>query len=257
MPSTKDLAPDPKRLLFLGPNGRGKTLAAASAYKIIPEGARGIFLDFDGRMAPVRMFYPDADIEYETFGPKTFLRFRNFFDDLMSRPKYAFIVLDSITSLSLTAINYQLSLKGGKGEKAGKEIAGIQVTTWDEINGETTLFSSMLDALKTYPGIVIVNAHPVIKTTIDENEKRQTRKEIIAYGPKIGGIIPNYFNEIYTFYKSVSIDPDAPPEFYIRTNDEDAKTALPLPARIDWKAEEGLFPILHRILKEKAIDITK
>lgn len=255
MPSTKDLTYDPKKLLFIGPNGRGKTIAAASAHLIIGEGSRGLFLDFDGRMAPVKARYPNADIQYETFGPRNFLQFREFFDRLMGRPEYSFIVVDSVTSLSMTAINYQLGLKG-KGGPKGKEIAGIQVTTWDEINGETTLFSSMLDALKMYPGIVIVTAHPVTRTTIDENEKRQTRKDILAYGPKVSGIVPNYFNEIYSFHKQTSIDPDSPPEFYVRTNDEDGKTALPLPGRIDWTGKD-FFPILHELLKEKGIDITK
>jgi hypothetical protein len=262
MPSTKDINLSGRnQFLFVGTNGSGKTVAAASFYKLLPAGAKVFFIDFDGRMNPVKFMYPDADIEYETYGPNNFAAFKAKLDELTRMPKYPCLVLDSCTSLSISCVNYQLKVKGvGAGdERKGKVLGGglIQVTTWDEINGETILFSQILDFLKTYPGTVIVTAHPVEKTEISDKDKGKRFKSLVAYGPKVASIIPNYFNEIYTFTTEVNVDPSKPSERYCITSDDGVnigKTALPLPLKFSW-TNRDFFPMLREFLKEKGITL--
>jgi len=242
--------------LFVGTNGSGKTVAAASFHKLLPQGAKMYVMDFDGRMNPVKFMYPDADIEYDTFGAGNFQAFRAKMDELQKNPKYSCILLDSCTSLSISCINYQLKVKGLEGAK-GKLVAGLPVTTWDEINTETILFSQILDALKVYPGTVIVTAHPVERTAISDKDKGKKFKSLVAYGPKVESIIPNYFNEIYTFYTEVDVDPSKPSQRFVVTSDDGVnlgKTALPLPLRFEWRNKD-FFPLLHGFLKEKGVSI--
>jgi len=242
--------------LFVGGNGAGKTVAAASFHKLLPQGAKMYVMDFDGRMNPVKFMYPEADIEYDTFGPTNFPQFRAKLDELQRNPKYSVLLLDSCTSLSISCINYQLKVKGLEGAK-GKLVAGLPVTTWDEINTETILFSQILDFLKTYPGTVIVTAHPVERTEIGTGDKGKKFKSLVAYGPKVASLIPNYFNEIYTFYTEVDVDPEKPPKRYVITSDDGinlGKTALPLPLRFEWRNKD-FFTLLQGFLKEKGVSI--
>jgi len=201
-------------------------------------------------MAPIKMRYPDVDIEFDTYGHKNFLQFRNKVLALADAPRYQAVILDSVTSCSISAINYQLDIKGAK----AKMVSNLPVTSWDEINGETILFSQALDVLKMYPGIVVVTAHPVDKTTIVEGQPPIKTKELIAYGPKVGSLIPNYFNEIYSFYKESNIDPKLGSKYFIRTNDDIAKTSFNLPGQIDWTGQD-FFPILHELLKGKGVNL--
>src|SRR5215204_2929343 len=101
------------RGLFVGANGTGKTIAAASF-----PGDVKIF-DFDDRIDPVRLFYPKReDIEYITVGAHSTQRsdlidFKEFcteFENLQDRCPWDAIVLDSYTSFSATAIMYQMGL---------------------------------------------------------------------------------------------------------------------------------------------------
>jgi hypothetical protein len=215
------------------------------------------FFDFDGRMNPIKFKYPDADIEYDTFGPKNFAAFKAKLEELARNPRFSAICLDSCTSLSISCVNYMLSVKGQTPDK-GKVLANlIPVTTWDEINGETVLFSQILDFLKGYPGTVIVTAHPVEKTEIGDKDKGKKFKSLVAYGPKVASIVPNYFNEIYTFYTEVDVDPTKPSQRIVVTSDDGVnlgKTALPIPMRFTWRNED-FFPKLHGYLKESGVSI--
>lgn len=255
MPSTKNMKLDPTKLLFVGPNGRGKTRAWASIHKILPPGSKIYCFDFDGRMAPIRSFYPEADIEYDTYGPNNFAQARQRLLALSKLPRYQAVIVDSITAVSMSAINYQLEVKGtsGKGELINS--GGLPVSSWEDINGETILISQMMDVMKAYPGIWVCTAHPVTKTETIEQKTTRT-KELLGYGPKIGSLVPNYFNEIYSFHKEVSADINAKPNYYVRTNDEIGKTALNLPNVIKWN-DGDFFPILHEELKKLNVDITK
>jgi len=237
LPSTKDIDLwKAFKILLVGPNGRGKSVAAASFYKAGPI----TFRDFDGRMKPIKLIYPDADIDYVSYGVDDFKNFLNWLEDIQrTPPKFKTIVIDSLTSLSMCCVMYQLQVKG----KVKTGAAGLPSTSWDEINNETVVISKTLEILKIMHenhGInIIMTAHPVVKTNIGAKEGESSKTEsLIAYGNKIGGIAPGYFDEIYRLtVKKASMD--GPLRRFILTNltttDDDviAKSALGLPNEID------------------------
>ena len=237
MPDLDSITPDDWffKGLFVGKNGGGKTLAASS----FPKPLR--IYDFDGRTAPLINFLSPEQkkgISFETIGPSKVNDFCREFQELQSYNPYNTVVIDSLTSLSLSLMNYYLSLKGKGSKKDGKMVGQTQVPTWDEINGETALTSQILDVAKVLRCHVIMTAHPVAKTIITPGGSRRG-SELVAFGNKLPSIVPNYFNEIYQFFIEAGVDEmnnDIPRHIiYTRPNNEEdmMKTALPIPRRID------------------------
>lgn len=197
-----DLKNDPHKLLFVGENGSGKSIAAASFFKAGPIR----IWDFDGRLKPVKSYFPDADINYDTFSSDNFRTgFLNELESITSNCPYKTLVLDSVTTASTLCIVFQLSVK----DKLKTTKAGLPATSWDEINGETVLFTQMLECLKLihikHKVNIIWTAHPIPKTTqvTDKDGKTESQRStsLASYGNKIPAIIPGYFDEIYNFQK--------------------------------------------------------
>lgn len=200
MPSSKDInvKDEPGKYLFVGENGTGKTIAAASFYKAGPIR----FHEFDGRMKPVKSFFPEADINYDDFGTDNFRRFVDEIEELEKECRWKTVVLDSVTTASTTCVVFQLKVK----DKLKTTKAGLPATSWDEINGETVLFTQLLESLKVIHkkhGVNIIwTAHPVPKMEIaSEGEAAKRVTSLAAYGNKIPALIPGYFDEIYNFQK--------------------------------------------------------
>lgn len=263
MPNTYDIVLGERFMgLFISDNGNGKTVAAASWPGPIK------FYDFDGRMQPVKLFYPNRrDISYDIVGVDTVrpqgsfpgsLNFTDFckeFEDLQERCPWATVVIDSITALTATIVMFMLGIKRREG--GGKKLSGgIQVPTWDEFNGETATVQQILDVAKILPCNVIFTAHPIDKS-IDTGGTMKKARSIAAYGTKTPSIIPIYFNEIYQFGVEPPPSPGAPPERYILTQPtgkDMAKTALPLPAKIII-TDKPLYPIIKGICEKHQIKL--
>lgn len=254
MPKTSDLKIDGRFMgLFIGDNGCGKTVAAAGWPGPI------MFYDFDGRMQPVKLFYPKrTDIEYITVGidpdsrnPNVigFMQFCQQFEDLQDRCKWGTVVVDSITALTATSVAFQLGIKTGR---KGKVLAGgIQVPTWDEFNGETMVVQQILEVAKILPCHVIFTAHPVTKSDIVGGTVKKARS-IAAYGTKTPSLVPIYFNEIYRFAVEPPDSPNTPAKRSVMTQPdgfEMAKTALPLPPRIEITGK-SLYKRIQEYLAE-------
>lgn len=227
--------------LLIGKNGSGKTLSITSFPKPIK------YYDFDGRMDPVKRLLSTEQkegIEYDTLGPDKINSFCKEFQELQEYNPYKTVVIDSLTSLSLSLMNYYLNMKGKSGSKGGKMVGTTQVPTWDEINGETALTSQILDVAKILKCHIIMTAHPVAKTEITGADKvgRKT-SSLVAFGNKLPSIVPNYFNEIYQFFIEAGYDANnnTVPKYFIYTrpnSEEDMmKTGLPIPRKIDITSE--------------------
>jgi AAA domain len=246
--------------LFVGGNGCGKTIAAASF------SGETLILDFDGRVAPVRFFYPSRkDIEYWTIGLSSqgrsdVLDFKDGLkkiEDLQDRCPYDNIVIDSYTSYSATAVLHQMGYRDASDLKMTK--GGLPIPDWDEYKGETGVMLQILETLKVLPANIIITAHPVqaAKTT----KQGGTTNEVLAsmvkgssiatYGWKTASLLPNYFNEMYYFWKDVSTQVGQPAKFKVQTvgvGEIQAKTALPLPAVMDT-TDVPLFNLIQGHLK--------
>ena len=256
--------------LFVGGQGSGKTVGAASFPGPI------MFYDFDGRMTPVKAYYPDRmDIQYKVVsaydappGRQDVINFRQFCDEfefLQQRCDFATVVIDSITSYTATVVRYQLNKKK-KGK--GRLLAGfIEVPTWDEFNGEAQAVVETIEIAKILPCHVIFTAHPVDKTEIikkasnDEGEGAETvrrTQSITAFGNKTPSFVPNYFDEIYNFIKVGKGEGLDPQRLVITQAGDDTlcKTALRLPPRLDI-TNQGLFKVINNILEEKRQALAK
>ena len=248
MPSTKDinLQTDPHKLLFVGENGTGKSIAAASFYVAGPVR----YWDFDGRMKPIRSYFPDADINYDTFTPDNFRAFLDELEKIQQSCPYKTLVLDSVTTASTLSVVFQLSVK----DKLKTTKGGIPATSWDEINGETVLFTRMLEGLKLvhhkFKTNIIWTAHPVPKTEIiDGTSNRVT--SLASYGNKVPALIPGYFDEIYNFQKEkVGMDIYKHMVYTVPKNQLPGKTAFPdkLPNSFDI-TKKNFYDIFTGYLK--------
>lgn len=249
--------------LFVGGQGSGKTIAAASFP--LPM----MIYDFDGRMAPVKHFYPNKRIEYKVVGaydaPRgrtdviNFYDFCTEFENLQNRCDYATVVIDSITSYTATVVRYQLNKKG---KNKGKQLANlIDVPTWDEFNGECQAVIETIEIAKILPCHVIFTAHPVDKTEILKvggTETVRKSQSITAFGNKTPSFVPNYFDEIYNFTKETR-QAGAEPSRIVTTlagDDTLCKTALPLPSRFEI-TNQPFFRVVQGYLAEHQLKLNE
>lgn len=262
--NTKDIVLGKKiMMLLIAKNGTGKTIQTAS----FRESGPGKIFDFDGRMDSVKSVLPNADIEYDSYGVtdqtdpetkqlriKSFDRFTKEFFDLTKNCPYKWISVDSITSLSTTVVNYQMTMKGADVKQTK---GGIQVPSWDEFNGEAMIISRLLDVAKILPCHVIFTAHPV--TTADlakaaKGEMGATKDSILSFGIKAPGLIPGFFNEIYNMEIEASVNANNPPQRVLHTRSSPgiiAKSTLPLPAKLVLPdGEKGIYQFIQESLKK-------
>lgn len=237
MPKTSDIELGKRiKLGLLGPNGFGKT----HAYGDFP-GPMYIF-DFDNRLGTLKKDYPNrTDIEYDTWGLHNFKKFDDKLDKLQSSCPYGTVVLDSITSLTITAVLYSL------GETGGKLAAGFSIPSFDEYNVETTLVTKILEVFKILPCHIVITMHPVSRLETSGQGKTMKiakTRSIVAYGSKLTSIVPNYLDELYAM--QVGINQDGSRKYFVKTRpteDDMAKTTLPIPDELDL-TNKGLFEVL-------------
>lgn len=242
------------RGLFIGPTGRGKTIAAAS----FP--GKVLVIDFDRRYEPLVDWYPDRDdidIEVITAG-NYWTVFHPLIERLAVSNPYSTIILDGITGCSNTTISMQLIARGSHKDKdfAPKTTkGGIPVASWDEFNGETSAITTLLEILKGLNCNLIVTAHPVEKTTGGGNKWTS----IVAYGNKLGPMIPGYFNEVYFIdYEFGLSSNDIKRVVLTRPTDRypDCKTAMTnLPARFDI-TDKNFYDLLKPYIEGTAVKPT-
>lgn len=235
--------------LFIGPPGSGKTLAGASFRDI----GKMLFLDFDDRMQPVKLFYPNLDIEYEKFNVNNLEKFAyKFMPDLLNRCDFKVIQLAGLTSLTMTAITYQMNEKRGN-DNLKKTKGGLMVPSWDEFNGEAMIVSQTLDLMKALPCTIIMEAHPVSRTSIEGATKFTS---LTAFGPKVESLVPGYFNEIYYFNNEVDMNNTRRYVCITKPSEQYplAKTSLPISGKYYLTDDDGKPISLYKLIQE---DLTK
>lgn len=258
MPSIEELKlGEPTTTLIKGPNGYGKTIAAASYPAPVFD------CDFDGRVDPLSWFYRGErkkEIYYQNYGIHNLFPFLDMLDRLLAEGVISLdgrifrpgtVIVDSVTSLSITSINYQmnerrLQYKRKPDNKQKRTPSGILLPDWDEYSGETMIFTQVLDVCKAIPkrhGIhIIFTAHPIAGTSVKRDEEGKVSvttkvSPIIAIGKKPAELTPNYFNEIYHLglAQSMNIGSKAKRIAFTQTiGDDMAKTAMPLPPSFEW-----------------------
>ena len=253
MPNIKDQIPynEPLKILLISENGGGKSIAADSFYKAGPIRVH----EFDGRMAPViNHFAPmKADISYDTFDSNNFRKYFDEMEELQNNCPYKTIVTDSITSLSTSCVLF--SMKAAGKFKTGQD--KLPATSFDEINRETVWFTELLEASckiihRKFGVNIIWTAHPVAKTTIEDGTGSKI-SPIVSYGYKVPGIIPGYFNEIYSIQQErVDLKTFKRTVYTVPHNNLPGKTAFPnlLPDSFDI-TNKSFYDVLMSYLNKK------
>lgn len=257
-------------VLMIGKNKSGKTIALAS----FPLPMKIYNFDGPGRMHPIKLMYPELDIEYVNVGVATvhhpdpewevmsFVDFCDDFANLQDSCPYQTVALDSFTSLTTTAVNFQLAARIGTNKWSTSTVkktkGGLPIASWDEFNGETSAVSMILDVAKTLPCHIVMTAHPLPKTeTNKEGEVIRRWTTIAAYGHKVDKIVPGYFSEIWNFIPESSPVPGekAKYSFYtVPVGLDDAATALPLPGKVDITNRRA-FNVVQDLLKEHQVKL--
>lgn len=249
MPKTSDivLGTTKNSFLFIGKPGMGKTLAGASFSELGPME----FLDFDDRMQPIKLFFPELNINYDKFNVNNLEDFAyKFIPDLLKRCDYKVVQLAGLTSLSITAVTYQMKQKTG-GDSLKKTKGGLMVPSWDEFNGEAMIVSQVLDSMKALPATIIMEAHPVARSKMGGDGTSYS--SLTAFGPKVESMIPGYFNEIYYF--TTETDINGVMKYVCRTKPSDeyplAKSSLPLPSKFVLSDDENKPISLYKLIQEE------
>src|SRR5665213_758167 len=232
------------KVLLVSPNGFGKTRLYASF-----PGPMYVF-DFDNRMSTIRKDYPlRADIEFDSWNINNIEKFKTKLDGLTDSCPYATVVLDSITSLTTSLVLNSL------GQTGGKILAKTNVPSFDEYVIETTLVTKLLEIFKILNERkvchTIVTAHPVERLSTSGTGKAMTItkvRPIVTYGNKLSSIIPGYFDEVWAIQQLVGSDGQRQYILQTRaTEDDSAKTSLPLPDTMDI-TNQNVFELLKKEL---------
>jgi len=258
MPSLSDLNPgDPTTTLLKGPTGYGKTIAACSYPEPI------YVFDFDSRVDSIQSFYRGErkrEIYFDTYGAFNLFRYLDELNEILAtgtiridgrtiRPNTV-VVGDSVTALSIAAVDYQLNevrSMAKKDKKIGKKTqGGIIIPDWDEYKGETAVFSEVLGIVKALPkrhGIhSIMTAHPIKGTSVGKDASGKVSvsiktSPIVSIGLKAGELVPTAFNEVYHFAFLPSLNAGQKGRRLVYTEgtgDEMAKTTMLLPVVFEW-----------------------
>src|SRR5574338_587230 len=207
-----DLVPDTNiSMLFKGPPGYGKTLAAASFALLGPT-----YIAYFDKKKPIELltyftrarFGEKADkilsnIEYDIYGGNNAHEYLNKIIQLSNDCRYTTVITDSVTNLTASAVNWSMGFRkaGGKKDKENKN-APAMVPDFDEYKVETSLVSQALDLQKTFTCNIIWTAHPLPGIKIEgagASVKVTKTNPIVTYGTKVAGMIPGNFTEIYHF----------------------------------------------------------
>lgn len=266
MPSLKHMKPGEKwTILGVGSFGSWKTSCLASFAKAGPMWIP----DFDGRLLPLVEMYkriPEVfdNIVYDNYGPRNYLDFCKAFEKLQDRCPYDTVFLDSITSLSVTVINYSMGATAAKELKLSRGATGLPIPDWPEFNAEAQQFSMILDIGKSIAANFLVSAHPLTRTKVEVGENNKIKgarsyESLVSAGVKGIELVPNYFNEIWRFNMERKFTGETIIErHFIKTRPEYtgdlAKTSIGLPEEVDIpdiKSGKLFYDVLQDFLKEK------
>ena len=239
--------------LFKGPPGSGKSIAAASFPKPM------YIFDLDGRVASIRNYYNDdfdslKEIHYDTY--TDYAKFAMKLEGLQKTNPYKTVVIDGLTNLSRMVLRFIMKIKGGGKSliiptgSTGRNVAGIAIPSIEDYLGESQALRECLEVSKIISGIhkcnIIWTAH-VIRTEERKLSGSVTvHRSLLTGGHKVAAALPGEFDEIYHFDTQAALSLSKRPSYIFythNTSDDFAKTALPLPVRIDVTRKDLDSPI--------------
>lgn len=236
--------------LFKGDPGSGKSIAASS----YPD---AYFFDMDYRMKSIKTFWTMqnterarqilAGLEYDRY--TDFLSVNRRLEQFMGYCPFKTLVFDGITSGADVILNTMIATRdaGAKRNVRG----GVELYQIEDYGGESRGLQTIIDNLKAlsfrWELNVIVTAH-ILETAQTDLKSRITTvsRTLLTAGKKVAAKLPKDFDEAYHFDVQPSLDVSQPPRYTIITHNvgqDWAKTALPLPMRLDF-TDAPLYDII-------------
>ena len=202
----------PQSMLFKGPFGFGKTLAAAS---FALEGP--VYLSYWDKKRPIELLtffkqYGEKgqkildNIEFDVYSSENANEYLNWLIDHVRDCRYSAIINDSLTFMTAGAVNWSMNF--GKDAKMKKKIKDV-LPDWDEYKVETSLVTQCIDISRKLPCHVIWTAHPLPTTKVEGGASSMRVSKVnslVSYGSKVAGIVPGSFTEIYHFSQQSNWD---------------------------------------------------
>lgn len=249
MASSDDIVIDDRMFcLFKGDPGAGKSIAAAS----YPE---PYFFDLDGRMKSVASYWRPRGKKFQYDMYTSFDPLYNKLEQFSAYCPFGTLVYDGITSGADAILNDMVAVRGGTNKK--KIMAGrIEKYQIEDYGGESRGLQMIIDKLKEISFKknihVIVTAHVLTTESTDLKSKVTTQsRTLLTAGKKVAAKLPKDFDEAYHFDVQAGFGPDDPPKYTIVTKNTGwdwAKTALPIPLRIDF-TDGSLYDIIMKHLE--------
>lgn len=235
--------------MFKGDPGSGKSIAAVSYPK-------PYVFDNDRRMKSVVNFWRPRGKEFEYDYFDSFLKLNKRLEEFYGYCPFETLIYDGITTGSDQILQDMISTRDVSAKKIKR--AGIELLQIEDYGGEMRGLQVILDNLKAISfrwGVnVIVTAHILTTESTDIKTKvTTTSRSLLTAGKKIAAKLPVHFDEAYHFDVQTSLDILEGPKYTVVTRNTGwdwAKTALPIPTRIDF-TNNSLYDLIMAELKDK------
>jgi hypothetical protein len=242
-------------VLMVGGSGTGKSIAACSFPGPVLD------ISMDDRIRPIVEYYKDKPMDVYFERPQKFNDVNDIVDNLEYNCPYKTVILDPITNLSVSLIQYSLDLRGVDRTKGAKERKKgvINLPEVEEYGAEhqgimDIIFNAKI-AQKIHGFNLIFIAHLI---TVNHYKVggviSHTTQDILTAGRKAAAFIPTQFDEIYLF--RAEADPlNSRAKYLVRTfNDGEvmARTSyMDMPPEIEWTGSRSFYGFISKYFGAK------
>lgn len=238
--------------LFKGDPGSGKSIAAASF-------PNPYIIDNDRRMKSVVNYWRPRGKEFEYDHFDDFNSTNKRLEELYEYCPFETIIYDGITTGGDIILKTMVNTRDAKAKRNIR--GGIELLQIEDYGGEDRGLTILIDNLKAIS--FKHNVHCIVTAHIITTEQRDivskvtnVSRTLLTAGKKVAARLPVHFDEAYHFDVQSSIDMSNPDPHYTcitRNVGQDwAKTALPLPIRIDF-TNGSLYDEIMKSLREQGI----
>lgn len=275
MPILADVPLDNRFMaLFVGAKHSGKSSAAASFERKLPDNKFFHFMDFDGRIGGVKSA-PQVNlkkISYTYYPPRvgkntqvTYEKVNNDLEAMLVQSQigqlpYMGLCVDSLTSLTHNLISDAVPLthtiknEGGQTRQVGRKIGLVNMAGPDDYNFEATNTYNIMSFIRSVPiPVVIVTAHLVDKFGKEDPDDPYSPSVVVgeklSLRDKIGANIGIYFDHIFRFERRMVGSQE---RFFVRFRSSIACTSYAVlpPGEIDI-TDKSFYEVMMSYIKPK------
>jgi len=243
----------PTPILMKGEPGTGKTIAAASY-------PNPYIFSVDKKVAAIKKYYQHQCIDPEVVSSVEYVNVRDIYTDLLAPLEELqnscnkTVIVDTLTASSYRAIDY--SVKYRPGRESSLRRGQIVLNEVEDYNVEARVLTSLVEMLKyisTTHGVYTILIAHVLETETMIGRQKVISRTLLTGAKKLAAAIPGEFDEIYHFETERPINLEDSRQFVCKTvhdGDDFARTALPIPAKINWTNQNFFKRLCESLPKE-------